>query len=683
MGRVHGRTPVADGRLALSPEQNRIRKAAESLAERLGLSGPEQLAGYLPRRHEDRQGGWHPSQGLPEGPVNFQGTVTRSKLNRWRGRRCMVEVDVEVAGNMGGLVRLVFYNLPFMARAFPEGKRVAVFGRAEEKKGVFVFAHPETETVEEGKEEGIHLDRVVPVYPLTEGVSQRRVRSVLYHYLKEFWPTLEEVFPGLAGIPTRSQAWKTLHFPGSLREVEIARRSLAHEELLGMQFTLRVRRAAREAIRVERPGKTRDLVEPWRKSLPWPMTSDQARACGEIDGDLALGRPMHRLLQGDVGSGKTLVAAHALLRGLEHGTHVALMAPTTLLVEQHAASLRKLLPRGVLEVVTWTSDSKPGPVGLFPRITVGTHALFAEKTRLSRLSLCVIDEQQRFGVRQRAAFLAKGERPDLLVLTATPIPRTYDLLLHGDLDVSLLREMPPGRGEVRTHVRDGAVTEKIWAHLRERVIAGDRVYVVVPRLGEEVMDPAEEASVKRTHEQLSTVIGRAGVALLHGRQKEGEKIAILEKFRKGEIAVLVATTVVEVGVDVPEANWMVIDHADRLGLSQLHQLRGRIGRGGRSGNCVLIQRSGGPVARQRLEFLAQNRDGFKIAEEDYRLRGPGDILGEDQSGIPRFRFARLPEDLPLLQVAQQEAGNLMRGDWRQWKGLVEAEKRAKEDVATN
>ncbi|NDC00962.1 MAG: hypothetical protein EBZ83_06025 [Verrucomicrobia bacterium] len=263
MGRVHGRTPVADGRLALSPEQNRIRKAAESLAERLGLSGPEQLAGYLPRRHEDRQGGWHPSQGLPEGPVNFQGTVTRSKLNRWRGRRCMVEVDVEVAGNMGGLVRLVFYNLPFMARAFPEGKRVAVFGRAEEKKGVFVFAHPETETVEEGKEEGIHLDRVVPVYPLTEGVSQRRVRSVLYHYLKEFWPTLEEVFPGLAGIPTRSQAWKTLHFPGSLREVEIARRSLAHEELLGMQFTLRVRRAAREAIRVERPGKTRDLVEPW------------------------------------------------------------------------------------------------------------------------------------------------------------------------------------------------------------------------------------------------------------------------------------------------------------------------------------------------------------------------------------------------------------------------------------
>jgi ATP-dependent DNA helicase RecG len=674
---------VADGRLALSPEKNRIRKAAESLAERLGLAGPEDLAGYLPRRHEDRRKGWHPSEGLPEGPVNFQGTVTRSKLNRWRGRRCMVEVDFQVEGGMGEWVRVVFYNLPFMARAFPEGKRVAVYGRVEEKKGVFVVTHPETETVEAGKEEGIHLDRVVPIYPLTEGLSQRRVRSAIYHYLREFQPEVGEAFPQAAGMPARAEAWRTFHFPDSLREVEIARRRLAYEELLGTQFSLRVRRAAREAIRVDRPRKERDLVGPWRASLPWRMTGDQEKVCGEIDADLALGRPMHRLLQGDVGSGKTLVAAHALLRGLEHGTHVALMAPTTLLVEQHATSLRKLLPRGVLEVVTWTSDSKPGPVGLFPRITVGTHALFAEKARLARLSLCVIDEQQRFGVKQRAAFLAKGERPDLLVLTATPIPRTYDLLLHGDLDVSLLQEMPPGRGEVKTHVRDGTAAGKIWSHLHDRVTKGDRVYVVVPRLGEEVLDPADEASVKRTHEQLAAAMGKHRVALLHGKMREEEKIGILEKFRQGQVSVLVATTVVEVGVDVPEANWMVIDHADRLGLSQLHQLRGRIGRGGRNGNCVLIQRSGGPLAKQRLEFLADNRDGFRIAEEDYRLRGPGDILGEDQSGIPRFRFARLPEDMPLLQAAQEEAVRQMKGDWKKWKGLVEAEGRAREDVATN
>ena len=683
MGRVHGRTPVADGRLALSPEKARARRAAESLAERLGFSGPEELAGYLPRRHEDRRKGWHPAEGLPEGPVNFQGTVTRSKLNRWRGRRCMVEVDLQVEGGMGEWVRLVFYNLPFMARAFPEGKRVAVFGRVEEKKGVFVVTHPETETVEEGKEEGIHLDRVVPIYPLSEGLSQRRVRAVLYHYLRQFSPQVSEVFPGDSDLPTRAEAWRVFHFPESLREVEIARRRLAYEELLGTQFSLRVRRATREAIRIERPAKERNLVGPWRTSLPWPMTGDQEKVCAEIDADLALSRPMHRLLQGDVGAGKTLVAAHALLRGLEHGTHVALMAPTTLLVEQHAASLRKLLPRGVLEVVTWTSDFKPGPVGLFPRITVGTHALFAEKARLSRLSLCVIDEQQRFGVKQRAAFLAKGERPDLLVLTATPIPRTYDLLIHGDLDVSVLQQMPPGRGEVKTHVRDGGAAEKIWTHLKDRVAAGDRVYVVVPRLGEEVVDPADEASVKRTHEQLSAAIGKSKVALLHGKMKEEEKIGILGKFRRGEISVLVATTVVEVGVDVPEANWMVIDHADRLGLSQLHQLRGRIGRGGRSGTCVLIQRSGGALAKERLEFLAQNRDGFRIAEEDYRLRGPGDILGEDQSGIPRFRFARLPEDLPLLQKAQQEAVRMMKGEWKQWPGLVEAEARAKQDVATN
>ena len=686
MGRIHGWTPVADGRLALSPEKARAFRAAEGLAEKLGLNGPDELASYLPRRHEDRRKGWAPMDGLPEGPVHFQGTVTRSKLNRWRGRRCMVEVDLAVGEKgeaLGEPVRLIFYNLPFMARAFPEGKRVAVYGRMEEKKGIFVLAHPETETIEEGREEGIHLDRVVPIYPLIQGLNQRRVRSILYHYFKNFPIRVSEAFPGVQDMPSRQQSWQTFHFPESLRDVEIARRRLAYEELLGIQFSLKVRRAAREAVRIVRPEKVRDWIDPWRKSLPWKMTGDQIKVCSEVDQDLQLARPMHRLLQGDVGSGKTLVAAHALLRGLETGSHVALMAPTTLLVEQHAHSLRKIMPKGVLEVVTWTSDSKPGPAGLFPRITVGTHALFAEKARLSRLSLCVIDEQQRFGVKQRAAFLAKGERPDLLVLTATPIPRTYNLLLHGDLDVSLLQEMPPGRGEVKTHVRDGSAVEKIWAHLKDRVASGDRVYVVVPRLGEEVKDPADEASVKRTYEQLCGVIGRARVALLHGRMKEGEKLQVLDLFRTGKISVLVATTVVEVGVDVPEANWMVIDHADRLGLSQLHQLRGRIGRGGKSGNCVLIQRAGGLPAKDRLEFLAKHRDGFKVAEEDFRLRGPGDILGADQSGLPRFQHARLPSDLPLLQKAQEDALKLLQGGWEAWSGLVEAESRARADFAVN
>jgi len=677
---------VADGRLALSPEKARAFRAAEGLAEKLGLKGPEELASYLPRRHEDRRKGWAPMDGLPEGPVHFQGTVTRSKLNRWRGRRCMVEVDLAVGEKgeaLGEPVRLIFYNLPFMARAFPEGKRVAVYGRMEEKKGIFVLAHPETETIEEGREEGIHLDRVVPIYPLIQGLNQRRVRSILYHYFKNFPIQVSEAFPGVQDMPSRQQSWQTFHFPESLRDVEIARRRLAYEELLGIQFSLKVRRAAREAVRIVRPEKVRDWVDSWRKSLPWRMTGDQIKVCSEVDRDLELARPMHRLLQGDVGSGKTLVAAHALLRGLETGSHVALMAPTTLLVEQHAHSLRKIMPKGVLEVVTWTSDSKPGPAGLFPRITVGTHALFAEKARLSRLSLCVIDEQQRFGVKQRAAFLAKGELPDLLVLTATPIPRTYNLLLHGDLDVSLLQEMPPGRGEVKTHVRDGSAVEKIWAHLKDRVASGDRVYVVVPRLGEEVKDPADEASVKRTYEQLCGVIGRARVALLHGRMKEGEKLQVLDLFRTGKISVLVATTVVEVGVDVPEANWMVIDHADRLGLSQLHQLRGRIGRGGKSGNCVLIQRAGGLPAKDRLEFLAKHRDGFKVAEEDFRLRGPGDILGADQSGLPRFQHARLPSDLPLLQKAQEDALKLLQGGWEAWSGLVESESRARADFAAN
>jgi len=570
-----------------------------------------------------------------------------------------------------------------LARAFPEGKRVAVYGRLDEKNGILRTIHPETETIEEGKEESIHLDRVVPIYPLIAGLNQRRVRSTIYHYLRACWPTVLEAFPFAEGMPNREESWKAFHFPSSLREVEVARRRLAWEELVASQFGVRVRRAAREAIRVERPEQVRDLIGPWMAKLPWKMTKGQEGVCREIDEDLALGRPMHRLLQGDVGSGKTLVAAHALLRALEHGSHVALMAPTTLLVEQHAAALRKLLPPRLVEVVTWTSASKPGPVGLFPRITVGTHALFAAKTKLSRLSLCVIDEQQRFGVKQRAAFLAKGERPDLLVLTATPIPRTYDLLIHGDLDVSYLREMPPGRGEVKTYVRDGDAEEKIWAHLQERVKAGDRAYVVVPRLGEEVQDPAEEASVRRTHELLCVKFGSKKVALLHGKMKEAEKVGILDRFRSGEISVLAATTVVEVGVDVPEANWMVIDHADRLGLSQLHQLRGRIGRGGKSGTCILIQRAGGPEAKERLDFLAENRDGFLVAEKDFQIRGPGDTLGDEQSGAPRYRHARFPFDMPILELATREAGRLWESEWNEWSGLVEAEKRARADFAAN
>ena len=677
---------MANDRLAVAPEVTRAIRAATSLAEKLQLSGPEELVRYLPRRHEDRRQGWHPSMGLPEGPVNFQGVVVRSKLNRWRGRRCSVEVDLDVVAKgleTGERVRMIYYHLPFLARAFPEGKRVAVYGRLDEKNGILRTIHPETETIEEGKEESIHLDRVVPIYPLIAGLNQRRVRSTIYHYLRACWPTLLEAFPFAEGMPSREESWKTFHFPSSLREVEVARRRLAWEELVSSQFAVRVRRAARESIRVERPEKIRDLIGPWMAKLPWKMTKGQEVVCQEIDEDLALGRPMHRLLQGDVGSGKTLVAAHALLRALEHGSHVALMAPTTLLVEQHAAALRKLLPPRLVEVVTWTSASKPGPVGLFPRITVGTHALFAAKTKLSRLSLCVIDEQQRFGVKQRAAFLAKGERPDLLVLTATPIPRTYDLLIHGDLDVSYLREMPPGRGEVKTYVRDGDAEEKIWAHLQERVKAGDRAYVVVPRLGEEVQDPAEEASVRRTHELLCVKFGSKKVALLHGKMKEAEKVGILDRFRSGETSVLAATTVVEVGVDVPEANWMVIDHADRLGLSQLHQLRGRIGRGGKSGTCILIQRAGGPEAKERLDFLAENRDGFLVAEKDFQIRGPGDTLGDEQSGAPRYRHARFPFDMPILELATREAGRLWEGEWNEWSGLVEAEKRARADFAAN
>jgi ATP-dependent DNA helicase RecG len=597
-----------------------------------------------------------------------------------------VEVDIDVMAKgleTGERVRMIYYHLPFLARAFPEGKKVAVYGRLDEKNGILRTIHPETETIEEGKEENIHLDRVVPIYPLIAGLNQRRVRSTIYHYLRTCWPTVLEAFPCAEGMPNREESWKTFHFPSSLREVEVARRRLAWEELVSSQFGVRVRRAAREAIRVERPEKIRDLIGPWMAKLPWKMTKGQELVCREIDEDLALGRPMHRLLQGDVGSGKTLVAAHALLRALEHGSHVALMAPTTLLVEQHAAALRKLLPPRLVEVVTWTSASKPGPVGLFPRITVGTHALFAAKTKLARLSLCVIDEQQRFGVKQRAAFLAKGERPDLLVLTATPIPRTYDLLIHGDLDVSYLREMPPGRGEVKTYVRDGDAEEKIWAHLQERVKAGDRAYVVVPRLGEEVQDPTEEASVRRTHELLCMKFGSKKVALLHGKMKEAEKVGILDRFRSGEISVLAATTVVEVGVDVPEANWMVIDHADRLGLSQLHQLRGRIGRGGKSGTCILIQRAGGPEAKERLDFLAENRDGFLVAEKDFQIRGPGDTLGDEQSGAPRYRHARFPFDMPILDLATREAARLWEGEWSEWSGLVEAEKRARADFAAN
>ncbi len=547
-------------------------------------------------------------------------------------------------------------------------------GKVERYRNVLTLRHPDFEIVGNDEDERLHTGRLVPIYPATEGLQQRQLRRIMRMVVDEHAAAVADPLPLemrlRRALPELAAALRDIHVPESEVALAPARHRLAFDDFLLLQLGLAILRGRTNSANGLAMAPRGRLVAGLRASLPYTLTGAQERVWDEIRRDMAAPHPMHRLLQGDVGSGKTVVAALAVLTAIEAGYQAAVMAPTEILAEQHLLTLQRLLaPLGIaIQLLTSGIKGRERAERLANvaagnvHCVVGTHALVQEGVEFRRLGLAVVDEQHRFGVAQRARLRDKGEHPDLLVMTATPIPRTLALTLYGDLDLSLLDEMPPGRQRVKTYARKESARPRVYRFLRDQIAAGRQVYIVYPLVEEsEVMDlRAATAMAERLR---ADVFPDLTVGLLHGRLTAAEKEAVMRRFKAGEIHLLVSTTVIEVGIDVPNASVMVIEHAERFGLSQLHQLRGRVGRGPWKSFCILMQGDHpSEDARRRVEAITATNDGFEVAEADLRLRGPGEFFGTRQSGLPEFRVADLLRDGAVLEEARGEALGLVAAD---------------------
>jgi len=638
------------------------------LLERLGIRTAQDLLWHLPHRYIDASTVTPLVKAEVGQEVACIGrVVAKGVVPTRRGLR----IFHAVLRDDSGVLECVWPGQAFLDRTIVVGQTLLVSGPVRFYHGrqmaprefvILADADSEAEPLAGGK--------VLPVYPTTEGLSHKVIRGLVDRHLDTLIAASQDVLPDAIrrslDLPPLQDALLAVHRPASALEAELGRRRLAFDELLDLQLML-IR--ARSVAKRSRSGVAftvrRDLTTKLRQALPWELTEDQQRALREITADMTAPERMHRLLMGDVGTGKTVVALFAMLLAVENDFQAALMAPTELLAEQHAATLERLLAplslRPELLIGRQSAAEKQAIrarlAGGQARLAIGTHALMQESVSFHRLGLAVIDEQHRFGVEQRAALIGKGAAPDVLLLTATPIPRSLALTLYGDLDVSTLRHRPPGRGLVRTAVRTGAQRDRVLEFVRAEAEKGRQAYVVLP-----VIEESERADLRAATTMSQGLAARwpeRHVGLVHGRLKAEERDEVMRRFRAGEIDVLVATTVIEVGIDVPNATVMLIEHPDRFGLAQLHQLRGRIGRGADESFCILI--SEGPAA-DRLHAFAATQDGFRIAELDFEERGMGDLIGSRQSGGVEVRLARLPDDSDLLARARQLAIDLIAAD---------------------
>jgi ATP-dependent DNA helicase RecG len=642
-------------------------RRAEALA-RLGVHTARDLVFHVPRRYEDastvrRIGAVQVGEDATViGEVTAKGVLpTRTGLRIFQ----------LIIRDQSGSIECSFPGQPFLDRTFRRGDIVLVTGTVRFFHGKQI--QPREYVVLGTADEGVEgAGKVLPIYPATEGLSQKVLRSIIDQNLDRLLPLLPpaDVVPRAlteaARLPTLMQAVMALHRPNTLRDAEAGRRRLAFDELFFLQL---LHARVRERNATETGGiafrRTDALIGPLYRGLPFTLTGAQTRAIAEIFGDMTAPRRMNRLLQGDVGSGKTIVALFAMLLAVESGYQAALMAPTEILAEQHARSLGGLLePLGV--DVTLLTGRLPAAAKRAAqesiasgaaRISVGTHALIQEGVRFERLGLAIIDEQHRFGVKQRLALAAHGASADVLVMSATPIPRSLALTLYGDLDLSVLDELPPARQRIRTAVRAGEQRDRVYAFIREQAEQGRQTYIVYPLVEES--DKVELRAATAEFQRLSgDVFPELRLGLLHGQMAGDEKDAVMSAFATGEVQVLVATTVIEVGIDVPNATVMVVEHADRFGLSQLHQLRGRVGRGAEQSYCILIA----DTDAHRLDVLARSDDGFEIAREDLSQRGMGDFFGARQHGLPEFRFFDPLRDDDLVSLAREAALRIVHAD---------------------
>jgi len=639
------------------------------LLRRLGINAVGDLLYFLPRDYEDRSR-LTPIRALRVGERATVRATVRSVRRFRSGRgRAMAEV---IAADGTGTLRCVWFDTRFFQESqFPVGRDVLFTGRVDFYRGP-QMASPQHELADEG--ESAFGSRILPIYPLTENLNQNGLRRVMQAALEEYADLVEEALPATLleahGLPALPEAIRSVHFPETLEEAERARRRLAYEEMLLLEIGMALRRRD-----IRRPGGgfaftiTPEIDERIRRRFPFRLTAAQERVIAEIQRDMRSDRAMNRLLQGDVGSGKTVVAVYAMLVAVANHFQAALMAPTEILAAQHYETLRRYLAgsrvRMSLLVGGRSGRERREELGRVASgeadIVVGTHALVEGDVRFHRLGLVVVDEQHKFGVVQRARLRQKGREPDVLVMTATPIPRTLALTVFGDLDVSILDEMPPGRRPVTTRWYPPSERDAAYDFIRKRIALGEQAFVVCPLVEESEALDLRAATGTARHLQRE-VFPEFRVGLIHGRMRHEEKERIMGEFRAGRYHILVSTIVIEVGIDIPNATMMIVEHAERFGLAQLHQLRGRIGRGSRESYFMLFADPKGDDARRRLEVICSTSDGFRIAEEDLKIRGPGEFFGTRQHGLPELKIADIIRDYALLRAARRDAFDLVLRD---------------------
>jgi len=662
---------------------------------RLGIKTLRDLLYHFPRRHEDRRAFLSIAQLVEGQKATARGVISAVSLFRAKTGTVILQVTVR---DSTGLLTALWFNQPYMRKWFSVGQEMIVYGTVDRIGRKAQMAVPEFEFIPKeaagSVHKSLHMGRMVPVYPATSGLHQRELRETVAAALKALWNSLPDPLPeeirqrhGLLDFKT---AVTRIHFPPAPEAIAAARDRVTFDEMLCFQLALGTRRKnlqARPGIAHEVAG---DLVERWKSQLPFKLTAGQEKAMEEIGRDMAASSAMHRLLQGEVGSGKTVVAAYAMAVAVQGGCQAAVLAPTEVLARQHALTLAQLFSPVDVPVGLLTSsleeparrqlaeDLAEGRV----KVLVGTHALLEPWVRFAKLGLVVIDEQQKFGVDQRNALVAKGENPDLLILTATPIPRTLSLTLYGEMEVSALTERPAGRQMVRTLWMDSTRREEVFTFVKSELEAGRQAYVVCPRIGDGEGAKGREGeteapkdfflagsptrrlahSVIGTFKEYQQVFSGYRVGLLHGRMNTNEQKKVFAAFKQKEIQVLVATQVIEVGVDVPNATMMVIEGAERFGLAQLHQLRGRVGRGKHESTCILIADPKDSAGMERLRTMTEVSDGFRISEEDLRLRGPGQLLGKRQSGLPDLKCLEWAAQGPWLELTRKEAEAMLARD---------------------
>ena len=633
---------------------------------KLGIHTFGDMISYFPRKYDDRSHIVPIAMAVPEDTCCVQAMVTTVPVHN-RIRKGMELTKFRIADE-GGVMDVTYFNQPYIKNAISTGETYNFYGKVTAVGSRKQMANPVFEKADRPRVTG----RIIPVYRSTTLLSQKVMVSAAEHCLNKCGHLVPDLLP--RDVVRRHQlcqaefAYRNIHFPEDMLSLEIARRRMVFEELFILACAIKVMHAnsvPKEGLQLKSCNMT-----DFYKTLPFTPTGAQRRAIAAAVEDMTAGRCMNRLVQGDVGSGKTLVAAGCIWAAAQSGKVSAMMAPTEILAEQHLRTMQKFLePCGLrvgLLTGSMTAKQKRTVKAQLANhefdLIVGTHAVLTGDVEIPELALVIVDEQHRFGVEQRAALAQKGETPHVLVMSATPIPRTLALILYGDLDVSIIDELPPGRQPIDTLLVNESYRQRLNGFIRKQVDEGRQVFVICPKVEEDEENPSELHSAEEHAQYLQETFPDLVVGCVHGRLKEKQKDAVMTAFVRGETHILVATTVVEVGVDIPNANLMVIENADRFGLSQLHQLRGRIGRGQHKSWCVLVSDSTNEVSRQRLKIMVKTSDGFAISEEDLRLRGPGDVFGNRQHGLPETHIADLGADVNVLVAAQEEANALMEQD---------------------